>query len=442
MLSVSSIKITKHNLIIFVLLTYFSASAQQNSPFSRYGLGDVSPSQNIVNRAMGGVTSTYYDSGTTVNFSNPASYSAFKYRVTYDIGLSIDSRTLKSANPLDKYNTANFSPSYVAIGIPLSKTKNFGMALGLRPISNVSYSIEERKRLPADSILYIYDGDGGLYQAFVGVGKKWGGLSLGLNTGFLFGRKENKTSTIPIDSVQVYKSNSTSLTTFNSPFLHAGLQYEAPLNKSTLIRFGFSGSLSQKLKAKQDITRETFEYDFNGNPVVIDSVYKTPEQSGTIKLPATYIAGIAISKSAESKGLRYEKGSISLEYETTQWSAYRFYDQPDKLQNSWQLRAGAKLMPNPASNNYWNWVIYRTGFSYGKDAFFADGKDLPTYTFSLGAGLPIRKHRSYDYQSTIINTTFEIGKRGNNKNNITENFLRFSLGFNLSDVWFIKRKYD
>jgi len=61
---------------------------------------------------------------------------------------------------------------------------------------------------------------------------------------------------------------------------------------------------------------------------------------------------------------------------------------------------------------------------------------------TLGAGLPIRKWSMYDNQYTIINTTFEIGKRGNKNNNITESFFRFSLGLNLSDIWFKKRKYE
>ena len=92
--------------------------------------------------------------------------------------------------------------------------------------------------------------------------------------------------------------------------------------------------------------------------------------------------------------------------------------------------------------SYWNRVTYRAGFYYGKDAVNADGNDLSIYGLTFGTGLPIRKWRSFDNQYTIINTAIEIGKRGNNKNNITESFFRVSLGFNLSDIWFVKRKYD
>ena len=100
------------------------------------------PSQNIINRAMGGVASTYCN-WQSINFSNPASYSELKI-VTYDIGVALDSRTLRSANPVQKYNSVNFTPSYVSLGMPISKKHNLGMAFGLRSLTRISYSIQEQ----------------------------------------------------------------------------------------------------------------------------------------------------------------------------------------------------------------------------------------------------------------------------------------------------------
>jgi len=42
---------------------------------------------------------------------------------------------------------------------------------------------------------------------------------------------------------------------------------------------------------------------------------------------------------------------------------------------------------------------------------------------------------------TVINTTFEVGRRGNNSNELKENFFRIGLGLALSDLWFQKKKY-
>lgn len=440
--SVSTIMNPKLSFVVFLLLAFFTANAQQNSPFSRYGLGDVSPSQNVINRAMGSISSTYAN-GQSINLGNPAGYSELKI-VTYDIGVSLDTRSLRSTNPVLKYNSVNLTPSYVALGMPLSKKHNLGLAFGLKPLSKVSYSIEDNKRIAADSINYLYNGDGGLYQAFVGIGKRWGGLRLGINTGYMFGSKQNSTITTPVDSVFTYRSNSQSLTTYNKLFLNAGLQYDAKLSKTTALRFGIAGNLKQKLNALQQINRETFRYDANGAMVKIDSVYQTGEQKGIIQLPVSYAAGVSLNSSIiDHLGNRFEKSILAVEYETTKWADYRFFDQPDKLINSWLFKVGGQLTPNPLSTkSYWDRVNYRAGFYYGKEAVNADGNELPVYALTLGAGLPIRKWRSFDNQYTIINTTIEIGKRGNKNNNITENFFRFSFGLNLSDVWFIKRKYE
>ncbi|MDB5246296.1 MAG: hypothetical protein JWQ40_690 [Segetibacter sp.] len=443
MRSVSTINTPKLSVIFFLILGSFQASAQENSPFSRYGLGDPYPSQNVINRGMGGVASTY-GNWQSINLSNPASYSELKV-VTYDIGVAMDSRTLRSANPIQKYNSVNLTPSYVSLGMPISKKHNLGLAFGLRSLARISYSIEERKRLRVDSMQYLYEGDGGLYQAFVGVGKSWGGLHIGINTGYMFGRKENTTRAIPIDSVLTYKSNSSTLTTYGSAFINAGLQYEAKFSKKTSMRFGFSGNLKQSLSAQQQINRETFSYDPNGLSTKIDSVYQTAEESGTIELPVSYTAGVSLnSYVVDNLGGRYDKGLIALEYESTQWSNYRFFKQPDKLINSWQLKLGGQFVPNPIgfTKSYWNRVTYRAGVYMGKEAANADGNELPVVGLTLGAGFPVRKWIRSDDQFTTINTTVEIGKRGNKKNNITESFFRVSFGLNLSDVWFKKRRYD
>ena len=85
---------------------------------------------------------------------------------------------------------------------------------------------------------------------------------------------------------------------------------------------------------------------------------------------------------------------------------------------------------------------YSLGFYTGKDYINADGNDYKVQAYTFGFSFNLRKFRSYDKQFTKINTSFEYGKRGTGANNITENFFKFSLGLSLSDIWFIKRKYD
>jgi hypothetical protein len=98
----------------FVLLLTalsFPALSQDNSPYTRYGLGDIVPSTNITGRGMGGISAGNVDLyGLTVNYNNPATFSLFQSireqnsnkmssgRAVLDVGINLENRTLKEPN--------------------------------------------------------------------------------------------------------------------------------------------------------------------------------------------------------------------------------------------------------------------------------------------------------------------------------------------------------
>ncbi|WP_207492097.1 hypothetical protein [Aridibaculum aurantiacum] len=450
MLLASIINKPKLSVFLSLLTVSLYGSAQQNSPFSRFGLGDVLPASNILNRGMGGLTAAHADAA-SINFANPASYSRLN-NVTFDLGLNIDSRTLKSAEPVLKYNSINFTPSYVLMGIPLStaeqrrKKNHVAMVLGLRPVTSINYSVVEGRKIQpnnTDSVIYHYEGSGGLNQAIVGLSKKWGNFSIGINTGYTFGRKQIATRTIIADTsfLPTNRSNSSTTTSFGGLYLNGGAMYEGKLSGRTSIRLGVAGNLSQNLNAEQDMTRNTFFYSGAGSMIPIDTVSSQVGTSGQVTLPSSINAGIAFTRKTEHRsGYALEDRMIGIEYTTTNWADYRFMGQNDNLNNSWMVKVGGQLVPRPFTESFWNNVAYRAGFNIGRDHVVAMGKNYSTYSMTVGAGFPLRSWRTS--QSTQINTSLEFGKRGSRENNITENFLRFSVGFNLSDIWFIKRRYD
>src|SRR5690349_4070091 len=98
--------------VLFVLLPLLSFSfvnAQDNSPYSRYGLGNLFPRMNVINRGMGGISAAYSDV-LSVNYNNPASYANFQVnveprsnevasaRVVLDAGINFSSRKLAEPN--------------------------------------------------------------------------------------------------------------------------------------------------------------------------------------------------------------------------------------------------------------------------------------------------------------------------------------------------------
>ncbi len=444
--------------VVSFIIISINLSAQVNSPYSRYGIGDLNGSNHIISRGMGGIRAAYADGlsnnvGQSVNFGNPATYGSF-YMISYDLALLIDSRTLVSKVPDGKNNSIYFIPNYIAIGMPLNKKKGLGLAFGIKPVSKINYQVITRERAAGDSIGTVYEGSGGLNQAFVGIGKKWKNLQLGLNTGYSFGRKEISTKkTFLNDTVPYNQSNSAAITNFGNVFLELGLQYEFSvykkvndITKSTqnyLLRFGATSTLQQTLNATQNLNKETFAVNSIGASIGIDTVFKQDNIKGTVVLPASYEAGLVLHKTLSNTSGLFELWSFGVEYSSTQWKNYRFYGQQDALNNSWMVKIGGQISPNPqAQRNYLNNVNYRVGFNFGQDYVNADGKGLKTMSASFGAGFPIRKWRAYETQFTVLQTAFQIGKRGSGTNNITENFLQFTFGLSLNDNWFIKRKYD
>ena len=424
----------KLSLLLGTFATGIAQAQTENSPYSRYGLGDQLPSQNILTRALGGVSAAYSDI-LTVNFTNPSSYARLK-RATLDFGLEIDSRTLRVTDPPAKFNSVSPIISYVQLGLPLSQKKNWGMNIGLRPINRINYKLEKNERLPGiDSVNTLFEGNGGTYEVYTGTGFDIiKNLSVGFNVGYLFGSKDYSSSRSFIaDSSNVfyYPGKQTNNTSYGGISGNAGLQYTIKTSKKSMLRLGAYGSIKRNIRATSDERVETYSTNANGTDSI--DVVKNETISGKISYPATTGFGFVYHGS--------DRWLVGADYSQTRWSQYKYFGQNDLVQDSWTLHFGGQYLPDFVSaKSYWGRVTYRAGLSFGKDYVKADG-DLPVWTGSLGLGLPMRPP-SYSNQYSMINMTIEFGRRGNNSNIIRENFFRLAMGLTLSDIWFVKRKYD
>lgn len=438
--------------------------AQDNSPYSRYGIGDLVPATNIINRSMGGVTAGYFDQ-LAINFNNPASYSTFQAirekkskklssgRAILDVGLNFENRTLIEPNNANKFTASNALFSYVQIGMPLKQ--NWGLSFGIRPISRISYKVLTNEKLidpitglPIEDAATLYSGNGGSYLISAGTGfslfKKekygqMGGLSIGFNGGYMFGEKDYSSRRVLLnDTVTYYKANYETRTNYGSLYYNMGFQYKLPLSKNMQLTIGAFGNSSLKLNGKQDRLRETYVFDDNTGNVRLDSVSDTRDVKGTINLPSSLTVGFMLQKFA----VQNKEGGfmLGMDFATQKWSDYRFYGQADSLRNKWELRTGVQINPVPR-RNYFSNIAYRFGLFFGPE-YVKVGQKLPQVGASFGVGLPMAISRQAPNQATFINLAIEYVKRGNNDNRLKENLFRFSLGFSLSDIWFIKRKYE
>jgi hypothetical protein len=445
---------------VILIACCFPAFSQDNSPYSRYGLGDMVPSTNVNSRGMGSFSAAYNEI-LSINFNNPASYGSFqtlkeltakkiaKGRAILDIGLNFENRTLREPNNTESFSASNALFSHVQVGIPLRP--NLGLSFGLRPISRVSYKMaklegltDPNTGLPIDSAITSNEGDGGSYLASVGIGKKFNfnttsSLSIGINGGYLFGKQDYSTRrSIFNDSLSYTSGNFQTKTTYGNLYYNAGVQYQVKLNNELFLTVGAFGNWEQKLNASRDVIRETYFFDESSGNVRLDSVTEQKNSKGDIVYPASYTAGFVLEKFVTAKEAGW---LIGVDYVQSKWGNYSAYGQSDPaVRDKWELRAGVQLRPVP-KENYFSNVAYRAGAFFGPDYIYIN-KKLPVFGASFGLGLPIRNFNRQNEQYTILNLAFEFIKRGNNDNVLKENLFRLSAGFSLSDLWFTKRRYD
>ena len=134
----------KHTLCALLLTMVTGMAIAQNntnSPYTRYGYGQLADQGSGNSKAMGGIAYGLRDKY-QVNFANPASYTAIdSLTFIFDGGISLQNTNF--SNGTIKQNAKNSSFDYITMQFRLGKWA--AMSLGLLPYSNVGYSMAEYK---------------------------------------------------------------------------------------------------------------------------------------------------------------------------------------------------------------------------------------------------------------------------------------------------------
>lgn len=409
-----------------IILTAISPAIAQNlrkgenSPYSRYGIGEQRNGINALMKSMGSISSAYANPY-AVNTDNPASYATLKL-TTYEAGGEGRIRTVSSAT--DKYKTGVATLSYLNVGIPVSK--HAGIAFGLRPETTVFYDLADTTSYAGiGNSVVSYKGTGSTNYAFIGAGGKYKGFSLGFNFGYLFGTiNDNIYLTRLEDTAKIHESAFINSTKIGGLYWKAGAMYETDLNKKLSLRVGATFKMSQELNATRD------QYGLSVN-IFVDTAYSSPSVKNTYTLPTSYSIGAQLYSA--------DKWMVGADFAATQWSQFRNFGVIDSVRdNTMKLSVGGEYTPNPgALHKYFQRVTYRLGVYYGTDYISLRNTDMNYYAVTGGLSLPFR--RSTDR----IHMAMEVGQRGTTSNGLLkENFVRFSLGISLNDKWFIKRRYE
>ena len=408
-------------MIVCGILTFgtvaLTAQNSTNSPYTRYGYGDLANRSFGAGKSMGGI-GVGLRSSKQINPMNPASYSSIdSMTFLFDFGATFQASFYNDG--MNKQNNLNGNVEYIAMEFPLYK--QIAMSAGLLPYSHVGYKYNDTKT-SADGLKYreTFEGIGGLNLLYTGLSiELWKKrLSIGSNINYLFG------SISHVASTEYYSTNSTTVTSSEVFKLHDvlfdfGSQYVHPLSKTDNLVFGLT--YSPKKQLKNELYKMTMtSSEISVNDTITDKTYDSPNGYG---------AGVSYIKA--------NKYMIAVDYSLQEWSKASFEGKKDRFNNRSKIAAGFELIPNLYSAPYLNRVRYRAGLSYSNSYIKVRENGYKEYCATVGAGFPISDARSF------VNFSLEYARiKPDFKTMINENYFRITLSYTFNEYWFFKRKMD
>lgn len=424
--------------LLFVLFAQQAAAQAENygSPYSRFGLGDQQPLSLAHHRAMGGITTTTYDSA-SLNLGNAASLSDLKL-TSIEFG-AIGTISNIATNTASQYRS-NFNFGYLMFGFPVNK--RWGTAIGFQPYSFTNYNIVSNIDSSFGSWREEYNGKGGLNQLSWSNGVSLGkGFHLGLTATYLFGTiNQERLFFFPEpDSLFLFNVRNSDRLRVSDVQFTLGMQYRKTFkNKpgSTERRsmsIGVVAELPSVLNATNSFVSERFVAV--GNTIrVSDTVSNNADIAGSVQMPWSLSGGLQYSID--------HKLLLAVEGKYTNWSDFSQFGRPDSMQNSVQYAVGMQYTPKYnaiGDGAIWKTMRYRAGMRYNSGALLLKGQQISELGMTFGVGIPLKR----PYAMPYLNITGEFGQRGGVTNGLVrERYTRITLGLTLNDRWFIKRKYD
>ena len=440
---------------VMVLWMPWMASAQtttaqilpkQNSPYSRFGLGDLFSPALVSQAGMAGMGIALRD-GSHTNWLNPASLSSLEV-AGLEVVVSAKYSALSDGDKKDAAYSGNIR--HMSLAFPLSnsinrslerKKRNFdwGMGFHLAPYTEVGYLIQnvEIRSESLERITTDLKGAGGTYKLGFGNGFRYKNLSLGVEIQSLFGKTTNSRA-VSLDSVVLaYSADLQDAINYSGTSFRLGGQYLIHLDKADSKGLYEIGDRTIILGAY---------YVPNSNLKSISSrLYRSLSSTSSVKDTISYETDIQRSGTMPSElgfGLTYEalgKLRISAEYSLANWSEYQNEAKREQLADTRRMAFGVEYTPNALSyNSNWQRARYRLGIFSGQDPRSNNGQQLTNSGFTLGLGLPVVLPRQ---TISYFNMALEAGRFGS-KNGLKENYIKFLFGFTLNDSsWFFKRKF-
>jgi len=420
------------------------AQISDNSPYTRFGIGELQDNNFLHLRHMGGLGSSFIDPY-LINIVNPASLGSLQ-STAFDMSVFNEFSTLSDG---ENTNTSfNGNLEYISLAFPTSnpindlfeqkkRDTNYGMAFTLMPHSIVGYDITNTET--ADTLGQIrrnFQGSGGTYKFMFSQGYKYKNFSAGLNLGYLFGKIRYTRDIVFLDNLNAFSVDYERNYSVSGFLWNLGFIYSQVLNKSNVdikkgiqpkvVNIGLRANTNTGFSTNSNIIDLHRNYSSN----VVDTVRSVVDVKGKGTLPAEIGIGATY--------LNGSKLALGVDLSAASWANYKNDANPEELSNTFMLTFGGYIRPNYKSFSYFDRVYYRFGGFYGNDPRVVNGTQIDNYGLTAGFGLPFVFQKKISH----ANLGLTIGRRGTGTD-IQETYYRFTFGFTFNDdEWFIKRKYN
>lgn len=414
------IRIITSLIAVFVATLMIHAENGMNSPYTRYGFGQLSTMELGANKGMGGAGIGLHNSN-QINLLNPASYAAVD-TLTFllDIGMSLHNTNFAEGGV--KMNARNTTFDYLAMQFRLMP--KLGMTIGMTPFSNIGYNFSNSQTIRDDEDGEVittnrYHGSGGLRQVTAGLGwTPFKGLAVGANLSYLYGEIYhyiyNQYTGAEVDTYT--KQYQADITTYKIDF---GAQYLTTFGKNKLV-LGATYQLGH--------TIDDNGYIINATSTSVNASYDTLQVT-TFSIPTSI--GLGLSYTYD------DRLTLAADYSMQQYSTANFFGY--KGTDYHRASLGFEYIPERITRKLFRRARYRAGLHYATSHYLIGEHRGPTeYGVSIGIGLPIMN--GWNAKSIVNIAGQAVHVRPNAPGMITENYLRLSIGLSFNESWFDKWK--
>lgn len=409
-----------------------NSSINAFSPYTMYGIGDLSVPGTAANRGIGGA-GVALSSSVMLNPLNPASASNMRQQtVLFNVGVETQSFYEKSRTQKTSYYTGNIQN--VSLQLPLAR--KIGFIFNLSPLSSVGYRIAENDLRPEilaniGQVKYKYSGEGGISQFSAGVGMEiFKNFSLGAELIYYLGsiQRYYDVDITPVTGLGTYSDVSASareeISRFSGSF---GFQYRIISDLKRVLSIG--GTYRPATKLNPDVRRFVQSGNIFGDTVFLHNY------NSELRLPHMLTVGVFYANM---------KLSTAIDYTYQSWSKGNMNDQENGVNftDSHSFKAGLQFVPNmlDARRALKRWS-YRIGYRYNTYYLTFKDRTIRDNAITLGLGIPLKLSGG-----TALNVALDLGIRGSTGHDlIQEKYLKLSIGFNFfaspDEGWFRKRKF-